>query len=433
MKQQTLSVNDKTSDNKDLEFNTIVKEWNQISGIKKFNKSKRNKDFNKTKKNILKIKKNISYKNILESIEIFKGLSGNSKLFNLDRKFLTLKNFLYIDYNEFDEINHNNRFDYLRLTSESFCMDCLSSEILKYNIKSNIKSKQPSVNKSKFSPPTNKFIDYSNDYLRLSPNSVGDKYWKTQRACELLSQVYLEYLEKHDNFSFNNLEENYINNLLSLSKNFLKFIEYNDDKIFIIKSNKKPYYFLSERIFKLFPVLRKFLEEVYPKGNFVLAWIKSSFFRKQLKQYLEENGFYNKKIEDSRFSRKDYRDIAKKANRLYFGNIINTPEFKDFLQEKDKVVEENSEQTDEFDFSGFSREEIKNILAEKLYDDLYNTNKAEEIYLNSKKMKSIKKSKTNLKERERCIIRFNWKKIIEGGIDTRVFPPCHIVWNSKEI
>ena len=412
------------------DFRTITSEWNKISGVKKVIFSKKNTKLNIIKQKIQRIKKQITSEDILKSLQVFNEIqtSGNSKLFDLEKKFLTLDNFLFINYDEFNEINYNNRYKYINLNSESLCLDCLSKDILKYN-RSN-KTKKSKFNKPKLNskiPDNNNFND---KYFQLVSEQVGDYNWKLQRTTELLSQVYLEYLQNKDEFSFENLDEFYLDNVFQSAKLFLKFIEYKDSKIHISKI--KPYYFISERPFKLFPVLRKFLEETYPEGNFVLSWIKSGVFRKQFITFLKNNKYYGD-LKDIRFSRKEYRKIAKKTNRLYFGNIINTSEFKEFVKQKDKPIEPKQNQDSEFNLEGFSTLEIKELLCQQQYDEMYGTTTAKSLYLKIKRSKNKRKIHNKIKNREKEIIRYNWNKIVKGGVDTKVFSPCHYSWEGKII
>jgi len=350
-------------------FGQFISEWNKIPGIKKTINSKKNKKLNVIKRNILKLKKKITSKDILDSIKIFSEIqdAGNNKIFDLDIKFITLNNFLHVDYDEFEEMNYNNRLDYIGLNSESLCLDCLSGDINKYK-----KGK-----KSKF---------------------------KKVQGSSSTSVV------ANENFN---------------------------DKIHI--SKLKPYYYISERPFKLFPVLRRFLEETYPDGNFVLPWMKSAVFRKQLIKFLKDNNYYGE-LGNVRFSRKEYRKIAKKTNRLYFGNIVDTNEFKKFVKKQDRSdssedneINEDNETESQFNFKGFSRSEIKEVLSRQQYDELYGSSTATELYSRIKKSKNRSSSFSAAKERERAIIRYNWEKIVKNGVDTRVFAPCHYTWQGKII
>ena len=417
-------------------FGQFISEWNKIPGIKKTINSKKNKKLNVIKRNILKLKKKITSKDILDSIKIFSEIqdAGNNKIFDLDIKFITLNNFLHVDYDEFEEMNYNNRLDYIGLNSESLCLDCLSGDINKYK-----KGKKSKFKKVQGSSSTSVVANenFNDKYFQLISKEVGDYNWKLQRTSELLSQVYLEYLQNKDVFSFNNSDEYYLDNLLQTSKLFLKFIEYKDSKIHI--SKLKPYYYISERPFKLFPVLRRFLEETYPDGNFVLPWMKSAVFRKQLIKFLKDNNYYGE-LGNVRFSRKEYRKIAKKTNRLYFGNIVDTNEFKKFVKKQDRSdssedneINEDNETESQFNFKGFSRSEIKEVLSRQQYDELYGSSTATELYSRIKKSKNRSSSFSAAKERERAIIRYNWEKIVKNGVDTRVFAPCHYTWQGKII
>ena len=116
----------------------IINEWNKINNVckihRKYNTKKEKICIDLISKYVLKLNQYITSKSILDSIKIFGRIqeAGGNKIFDIDKRFLTLINFLYIDYNEFDEINFNNRYGYIELDSESFCLDCLSGNINKY-------------------------------------------------------------------------------------------------------------------------------------------------------------------------------------------------------------------------------------------------------------------------------------------------------------
>lgn len=395
---------------KKTNYQKIYDAWNEISGIRKVQKNK----ISLIKKNILHLKKKISIEDIIKSFEVFS--ESNVSIFNIDKNFLTLNNFLKVNYDDFQEINFNNRYEYIGLNSESLCLDCLSGEINKYKkAKKRIKPKNQQIVPS---------INSGEKYFLLTSGKVGDHNWKLQRFSELLSQVYLEYLQNKDNFSFENPEDNYLDNVLKTAQSFLKFIEYNDTKINLSKI--KSYYYISERPFRLFPILRRFLRETY-EDNFVLSWVKSMVFRKQFKKFLIDNNYFGE-LKDNRFPRNEYRKIAKDTNRLFFGNILDTPEFKAFIKRKDKV---EVKKVQGFDFSDFTQDEIEHILAQQTYDETYKTSKCQKMYSDMKASKSRIKAKSNMEDRERKIIRHNWEEIIKNGVFTNVFPPCHYVWKNK--
>jgi len=253
-------------------------------------------------------------------VEFIAKLKSNQYILSdLPTDFLTFENFLFVSTDEFDSFNFNNRYSHIELTSESFCYDILNKDFEKY--------------RKSFSKDRSISSSVSNIYDDILFKKVGDDNWKIQRIMELLSQINMEYLETHNLFFNNDEITKYFENLRVVSNDFFKFLNHYDTQIGI------GYYFITERPFKLFQLLRDFLKENYSKGNFTILFIKSDYFKNQFKDFLLKNNFMDVPF-NKRFSKLEYRRIAKEANRLYFGDVVGTIPFDIFLSSFDKKAKE---------------------------------------------------------------------------------------------
>ena len=211
-------------------------------------------------------------------------------------------------YNITEEMKSDFNFN-----SDSFLMDCLCGD-------------------------TEKFITSSLYFIFLNQeySPVGSYGWLYKRISEVIGQTFSLYCSEYDKMTYNTLLPSleYLKVLQKVTPKFISFLE-NYNKHINVWYDRGHYFYILERPYFLIPVLYDFLEENYQDKTFMLNWIGGSVFNNMFRDYLEKKRMIFVEKQYGRFSRGVYRQLAKQSGTIFSGDVKDTKEFQNFLNEQE--------------------------------------------------------------------------------------------------